>query len=124
MLDFSKLLRDISPLQDLDNPDEEKCKGTFYRYRKSVYKTKRGFAVTETITKLKRMSCKGCNWCSGTDEMIHDEMDNAGEFPIILPSSIVDGDIIEPYIVDGPRDWETGYPDTWEIHAKIVKRNK
>ena len=99
----------------------DECRGVFYRYRKTAYRTKRGFASTETLTKLKRMSCPGCSSCKNTDDVIGEDMYNTGEFPIILPNNINDGDIIEPYWVPGGTDWETGYVDDWEIHARIVK---
>jgi hypothetical protein len=108
-----------------EDPNGPDCKGLFYRYKKSAYRTKAGgYASTETITLLKRMSCKGCNWCAGTEDMIHSEWDNLGVFPIILPDGINSGDIIRPYVVAVSTDWESGYPDDWEIHATVVVGSK
>jgi hypothetical protein len=110
----------INPATSTD--EEANCIGSFYRYRESAYRTRSGgYALTQTLTKLKRISCKGCNWCVGTDECIENEWSNSHAFPVILPDGTESGDIIAPYIVTVSTDWETGYPDDCEIHANIVE---
>lgn len=108
--------------QETVSTDQVTCKGLFYRYHTSAYKTKNGYATTQSITKLKRMSCKECEMCSYDEDNIETVLVDLKEFPIILPDLIRDGDIITPHFVPGHRDWETGYVEEWEIHATVVKK--
>jgi hypothetical protein len=119
MMDLNEMFK-LGAVESNDPP----CKGLFYRYHTTAYKTKNGFATTQSLTKLKRMSCKGCNWCGPTEDIIETDLVDMNEFPIILPDLIRDGDIIEPYFVPGHADWETGYVEDWEIHARIVEVEK
>lgn len=115
----------FSSKREADAADEPQCKGVFYRYRETTYRTKRGgYATTKTLTKLQRMSCKGCNCCAGLEECIETDWDNTHLFPVVLPDEIKDEDIISPHVVVVGTDWETGYADEWEVHATIVKDKK
>ncbi len=119
MMNLSELLQ-AGALQS----SEKQCKGLFYRYHLTAYKTKKGFATTQSLTKLKRMSCTGCEMCFNDEDMIETDLDILQEFPFILPAGIRNGDIIKPYFVPGHRDWETGHVEEWEIHATVVKDKK
>lgn len=101
--------------------DDITCKGLFYRYNESSYKKRDGYAKTIKITKLKRMSCKGCSDCGSVEDCINAELEEFGEFPLILPDDIRNGDVITPRIEITSIDFETGYPDSCEIYGDIVK---
>lgn len=107
-----------------EDTDRSKCKGRVYRFRRSVYLSRRGEVVEQQkFIPMKRLSCPGCEFCMFIDDALYDEMDQYKENGIdVDTSTLTDGDLFSLDVVDSHRDWESGMVD--EIYLGFVKLEK
>jgi len=97
-----------------DSLDQEECNGEVYRCRVSDYLSNNGDVVSKlSFSKLKRMSCSGCDSCGGG--FSDDLSDFIGEEGLIFPSNPVDGGLYRLMIANVTRDWEYGVVDGWDL---------
>lgn len=60
----------------LENQEVEECEGRVYRYREKQYTTRDGgIHFHQSVTPLKRKSCKGCGQCGWVDEELNSGID-------------------------------------------------
>lgn len=102
---------------------EVKCKGLFFRASLNVYYTGDRFVYQESMRKLRRISCPGCEKCGHFDEYLHEDSCNStenghGNLPEIV-GPIEHGAIYTVRIEVDSTDWETGYADDW--HVQFVR---
>lgn len=87
--------------EEMENEEVEEltCKGRVYRYREKQYTTRDGgIHFHQSITPLKRMSCKGCGGCGWQD----DELNSGQDFEI---QAMEDFDLCMLCIVDEGTDY-------------------
>lgn len=95
---------------------EEQCKGLFARFRRSSYWSGDRLERKETLSILKRSSCKGCPRCGAIEDTLREDATNFDRFPDV--SDIKDGDKVRLYIQVHSRDWETGHADDWGVEVE------
>lgn len=71
-----------------------------------------------TFTKLKKMSCTGCDKCGWIDDDLSEAINNN---TFIWPKNPKHMGIYSPKIANISTDWETGYADGWDTTMEEVK---
>lgn len=99
-------------------PKKADCKGQFYRYIESFYRSKHGFVASREVRLLKRASCPGCESCLPALDDLDEAVGNADIHYIEYGPEIRSGDIIELKFVGDSYDAESGHYDSW--HRKAV----
>ena len=103
---------EIDSLIDLD--EQQQKLRSIVRLTTSSWSDNRGIHVRKDIVNLKRKSSPGY-------DLLDEEFNNAG--PDSLPINLyeVNDGIYEVILVNGQRDWETGYIDDWETRLVEYK---
>jgi hypothetical protein len=107
---------DLNSIPDLPNEDEG-CKGLVFIGRCSVYIRNNTVTRKETITLLKRKSCKGCADCGWMMDAVNEAILNG---TLILPT-IEEGQLYTVTISNISRDRETGIVDDWDVEIIKIK---
>ena len=92
--------------------DKFKCKGLFYRAHVSNCKTKNGFGLFIRLSKLKKISCPGCQYCVWENDYLG-EINNG--WPVRNIKGCQDRGIYRLTIGNETTDFETGYIDQWDL---------
>lgn len=101
---------------------EDGCKGLFYRYRENNYISQSGeIVISQSLRPLKKLSCPGCDKCSGTDECLQEDI-SCDTMPTIK-GKLTDQGIYELIYIPGSRDYETGCYDGWEWEFRLVSKH-
>ena len=96
------------------------CKGRIYRGRINAYVSNGKYVYQESMSFLKRESCKGCDKCNFLEDYLHEfACDIDGNLPII--KNIKDQALYKLKIVNMSRDWETGYVDEFDLEFVELK---
>ena len=119
MTDYRKLLGDLATLDVMD--DRPKCKGLFFRGRRSFFATDGGYGVREQMRLLKRKSCQ-CEACQELFSHFKDDL-REGLEPLVPLAGIEDGKLYTLVFKPGMPDWETGVVEDWEWAFIAAKEN-
>ena len=92
------------------------CKGIFFKYRENNYFHEGKLEFKKTFTKLKRISCPGCNVCEFIESDFREDDLTIGRYGhISFPEKLVDQGIYEPKVTNMSVDIESGISDDWDI---------
>jgi len=102
--------------------DDNECKGRFYRLRQSSYINSKGeYIYQERFSPLKRISCKGCEFCDFLDEYLHESC-SIYIFPRV--DKPIDNAVYKLQVVEEYKDLETGIVDDFDLGFCIVNEPK
>lgn len=97
------------------------CKGLIFRGKKTSYLHNDKYVRQESMSLLKRKSCKGCEKCGWMLEHLNEFLGNSID-PII--SEIEDGNLYKLRTINEGRDWETGYIDEYDFEFMAFEEIK
>ena len=98
---------------------EETCKGLIYRCQVNQFLNAKGTYIDSIrMEPLKRMSCPGCDRCAYLRDQTREHI-SMGTPPII--NNPVSSALYELRITNLSRDYETGYPDDWDMVFVKIK---
>lgn len=95
-----------------EGPEEETCKGRFFRYTEAGFTGQNGRVVlTKELRPLKSSSCTGCAECGGLEAEL---AARAGEKGFLqFNPELESGDTVQLFQVPLERNWETGVLEEW-----------
>lgn len=97
----------------LDLTEEKKtCNGLVFKASVNEYITKRGFAKTIRLDKLKRKSCPGCELCGWMDEAVKHSI----EYGCLIGfEDVKSGELYTVLVKNVSYNRESGEVDDWEL---------
>ena len=101
-----------------ESKEQPDCKGQIFRADVSQYWNGEDFGSRIRMRRLKRKSCPGCQNCDYLLEYL-DEF--CSEQSVILPDNPKHGALYELICTITGHDFETGYPDDFELSFEKVK---
>ena len=101
----------------MNNTPASTCKGLFWRgYANSYVDSNHNIGIQKKLRFLKRISCKGCEYCYWLWEFIDEDIQILQEdyLPDIIPGKIY------TYQINSSRDWESGIEEIDSITFKLA----
>jgi len=95
------------------------CKGLFFKAVGNEFvNTKGEYVITRRMRPLRRISCKGCKEC----HYLNDQFISFGDdIHPLIEDDFVPGAVYQLQIENITKDFETGYPDYWDLVFRKVE---
>ena len=108
---MDKFKFDWSELKEESIPEEEDCKGLFFRGYYNFYEFGGDIHLKQGLKFLKKKSCLGCPKCGWYWDTVQEQMGCGG---VVLPDDIQQGKLYSVRCDVTSTDWESGHADGWE----------
>lgn len=99
---------------------ENTCKGQVFRFVTNNYVSNDTIVFSRKLRLLQRRSCKGCGNCGNVIDDINEGISLDCGPDVVIPDSIMNGDVVVLDFIIDRRDWETGYVDDWHYVARKI----